>query len=132
MGTEVFLDDELLFSNLSCSEHNEDGYLVFPENYSGRSGKSPQIVRVSLPEDYSGKMLLITSYFSEDEELINPAFPLLETDETLYSAMVSSAFLPNIVITVCAIMVLKIYKSEKYNYPYLCDNHLHSRSGIYS
>lgn len=106
VGTEMFLDDELLFSNLSFSEHNEDGYLVLPENYSGQSGEFPQTVRVSLPEDYCGKTLSITSYFTENEEFINPAFPLLGTDETLYSPMVSSAFLPNIVITVCAIMAL--------------------------
>lgn len=106
VGTEIFLDDELLFSNLSFSDRNEDGYLVLPEDYSGRSGEPPQTVRASLPEDYCGKTLSIISYFSEDEEFINPAFPLLGTDETLYSAMVSYAFLPNIVITVCAIMAL--------------------------
>lgn len=106
VGTEVYLDDNLLFSNLSFSEHNEEGYLELPENYSGRSGEIPEMVYVSLPEDYNGKTLSITSYFSEDEEFISPAFPILETDETFYSAMVTSAFLPNVVITICAIMAL--------------------------
>lgn len=106
VGAEVFLDNKLLFSNIPFSEHNEDGYLELPKNYLGRRGEIPEVVYVSLPEDYSGKTLSITSYFSEDEEFISPAFPLLETDETFYSAMVTSAFLPNIVITVCAIMAL--------------------------
>lgn len=106
VGTEVFLDNKLLFSNIPFSEHNEDGYLEFPKNYLGRSGEIPETVYVSLPEDYSGKTLSITSYFSENEEFISPAFALLETDETFYSVMVTSAFLPDIVITVCAIMAL--------------------------
>lgn len=106
VGAEVFLDNKLLFSNIPFSEHNEDGYLELPENYVGRSGEIPETVYVSLPEDYSGKTLSITSYFSDDEEFMSPAFPLLETNETFYSAMVTSAFLPNIVITVCAIMAL--------------------------
>lgn len=108
VGTEVFLDNKLLFSNIPFSEHNEDGYLELSENYLGRSGEIPETVYVSLPEDYSGKTLSITSYFLEDEEFISPAFPLLETDETFYSAMVTSAFLPNVVITVCAIMALML------------------------
>lgn len=106
VGTEVFLDNELLFSNIPFSKHNEDGYLELPDDYSGRSGENSETVYVSLPEDYSGKTLSITSYFSENEEFISPVFPLLETDETFYSAMVTSAFLPDIVITVCAIMAL--------------------------
>lgn len=106
VGTEVFLDDELLFSNIPFSERNDDNYIELPEDYTGNSGKFAGTIYVSLPEDYSGKTLSITSYFSEEEEFISPAFPLLETNEAFYSAMVSSAFFSNVVITVCAIMAL--------------------------
>jgi hypothetical protein len=106
VGVEVFLDDSLLFSNISYSERNSDGYLELSENYYGQSGESSEIVYVSLPEDYTGKTLTITSYFSDEDEYISPVFPILNTDETFYSAMVSSAFLPNIIITLCGIMAL--------------------------
>lgn len=106
LGAEIFLDDELLFSNVPFSRHNEDGYLELSKDYSGNSGEISGTIYVSLPEDYSGKTLCVTSYFSEDEEFPAPAFPLLESDKTFYSPMVISSFLPNIVVTVCAIMAL--------------------------
>ena len=106
VGTEVLLDGELIFSNLTFSEHNDDGYIEIPEGCVGRDGLPSETIYVSLPENYNGKTLSITSYFSPDEEFIAPAFPILQTDETFYSGMVSSAFLPNIIISLCCIISL--------------------------
>lgn len=64
---EVFLDGELLYSDISGEERDEHGYLVIHQEQAEVQEDYYRDINVSLPYDYMGKTLHIISYYPKDD-----------------------------------------------------------------
>lgn len=108
-GTEVFLDDKLLYSDYQTDERDDEGYLILDSSQRD-SGQWDDIIGrqilFSLPNDYTGRQLTIITYFDEEAMSVSPAFPEISTDETQAAPIAVNSLYPVIGLTICAILTL--------------------------
>lgn len=107
-GTEVFLDDTLLYSDFPGAARGENGYLMLTDaDFADRllSGGIRE-VRFTLPADYTGRELSIVTYFPASSGFRSPAFPMLGNYKTAVSPLVVETVAPVAVLTVCALAAL--------------------------
>ena len=107
LGTEVFIDGELLFSNLSVGERDSNGYLILkPKNLEEENGG--YMVRVSLPSDYVERTLSIITYYTEDSAAAYPPTMFLRGEESDNAIATANTVVPVAVMTLCAIFTIVI------------------------
>ncbi len=115
--TEVFLDDDLLYTTVQNGERNREGFLLLNEKdfeYTQQLNNPLRIfhVRLPLPENYSGKKLKFITYYSEDDANRNPIYPYLGTDVSKYSDILASSVMPvvaMILCTVCTVLLMMVF-----------------------
>lgn len=111
-GVEVFLEEELLYSNFRGNEYDANGFLLSAREELTRIHKEREndlvsrSVRLSLPDDYLGKTLYITTYFPEDLKQLYPAYPFLGNDESHYSVPYVQETPEIVILTFYALFVL--------------------------
>ncbi len=111
LGTEVFIDGELLFSNLSAGERDSNGYLILTGDEKPKDPeeeKGGYMVRVSLPSDYVGRTLSIITYYTEDSTAAYPPTMLLRGEESDNAVATVNTVEPVAVMTLCAIFTIVI------------------------
>ena len=90
---EVFLEEELLYSTFRGNEYDANGFLLSAREELERIHTEREndllyrSVRLSLPDDYLGKTLYITTYFPENPEYLYPVYPFLGNDDSQFSVM---------------------------------------------
>lgn len=104
-GVEMFLDDHLLYSDFQTVERDAYGYLLM----EGIDIQNEwRCVAVSLPEDYSGKKLIIITYFPQDTEYRYALDPHLQSTDTVVSAAIAETVMPILWLVFCGCMVLGV------------------------
>lgn len=110
-GIEIFLDGERLYSDFYGLARDESGF-VSPtvadwERLSSGQTETITETRMTLPSDYSGKKLSVTTYFPAgmDEELY-PVYPSLGSPASSSAIYVVTSVKTNAVMTVYALMAL--------------------------
>lgn len=104
-GIEVFLDDELLYSDFQKQERNEDGFLLLDEKDTEGINKTGKTIAVSLPEDYTGRKLSLITYFGEEIDR-SPVFPIYGNLETDYATFLVESVTPFVGMTLCALLAV--------------------------
>lgn len=104
-GVEVFVDGNLLYSDFQSKERNGAGFLLLNTDDIDGIDES-KMVRISLPEDYTGKEISIITYFKEKSEGASPVYPMLVNDETDYASIVAESVFPAAVMTICAVLAV--------------------------
>lgn len=66
------------------------------------------IVRISLPENYTGKKVAIITYFAQGRGISSPVYPFFGNYETVYAPAVTSVVVPVAVIVLCALFIVLI------------------------
>lgn len=111
-AVEVFLDDELLYTDFQESERDPYGYLILDENVrqaiAARSGAYPlgKRARISLPDDYTGRKLKITTYFLVEMKEYPPCYPYLGCEVSRFAEQVAVAVMPVAMLVLCAVCVV--------------------------
>ena len=109
-GVEVSLDGELLHTDFPQLARDENGFVhpdqeLWDQLYRESSG-AWQRVRMSLPDDYLGRELTVTTYFPPDGGSTVPEYPFLGSeDSTMADAAVFSVRY-NVVMTIYAMLAL--------------------------
>lgn len=104
-GVEMFLDDHLLYSDFQTVERDAYGYLLM----EGIDIQNEwRCVAVSLPEDYSGKKLIIITYFPQDTEYRYALDPHLQSTDTVVSTAIAETVMPILWLVFCGCMVLGV------------------------
>ena len=96
-GIEVKLNDWLLYSDYNGACKDKNDFLILNE-VQKRQVWPIREIKISLPEDYVGQVLTVTTYFSEIEEYFTPAYPILENDLTYFSPYAVDSVLPAMAI----------------------------------
>ncbi len=113
-GVEIFLEDELLYTDFHGTERTGGGFLssvreelerIYRERETDFSGRN---VCMSLPADYVGKTLIITTYFSEQSEYFIPAYPILGNEDSKFSMILVEETPIMAMLTVYALFALFI------------------------
>lgn len=110
-GVEIFLDGELIHSDFYGLARDESGFVSPTEADWERlfSVRSETIIetRTTLPSDYPGKELSVTTYFPADmEEELYPEYPSLGSPFSPSAIYVVTSVKTNAVMTVYALMAL--------------------------
>lgn len=112
-GIEVKLDESVLYSDYNGANEDKNGFLILNEAQKKQVWPTREI-KISLPEDYLGQNLSVTTYFSESEMFFNPIFPSLENELTYFSPLVvqniplamTIVFLGIAAVTLCVIYIM--------------------------
>ena len=109
-GVEAFLDGELLHSDFQQTRRSGDGFLRLTQEDWDRLSQvrdeSAREVRVSLPADYVGKELTMTTYFPEEREAFRPEYPSLTNYDAYVASDVVFSVRYNVVMTIYALLAL--------------------------
>lgn len=108
-GVEVALDGDLLYSDFPALARDADGF-VHPDaaewaRIAREQGEYARSVRISLPADYAGRELTVTTYFSE-EAARTPEYPALGSEDSEHALYVVSSVRYNAIMTVYALLAL--------------------------
>ncbi len=105
-GSEVFLDEERIYSDFAGRERDEHGYLTDPEEVEHlRPWRS---AAVSLPEDYKGKTLTVLSYYPEGNGECYLPYLMLQNPTTVLAANAVGMVAPVLKLAGWAALVLGI------------------------
>lgn len=113
-GVEVFVGDLLIYSDFQGGERNQEGFLLLSQDDIEQMNESMERnilekkVRISLPEDYTGKELAVITYFAEGRENFSPVYPFFGNDETLYAGYVTESVRPTAILTICAFFAVLV------------------------
>ena len=122
-GVEVVLDGFLLYTDFPDLVRDGDGFVHPGEEQWARVGRQHQdwtvrSTRMSLPADYLGKELAVTTYFPEGE-VGTPEYPYLGNDDSgLIATSVVSTVRNNTAMTVYALLALlmaAVFLVDSYN-----------------
>lgn len=110
-GIEVFLDGEPLHSDFPGLVRDDSGFVApTAADWERLFRGQPDAVietRTSLPPDYTGKELSITTYSPECvNELLDPVYPYLGCEFSPYAPFVVASVRDNAIMTIYAIMTL--------------------------
>ena len=108
-GVEASLDGDVLHTDFPGLERDGDGF-VHPdagqwERIWREQGEYVRTVRVSLPEDYVGKELSVTTYFP-DGAAQTPEYPFLGSEDSVAALYVVSSVRYDAALTVYALLAL--------------------------
>lgn len=117
---EVKLDNELMYSEFDTSNRDENGFYILDEEQRGRVTTARRIC-LNMPEDYIGKTLTVTTYFSEGEMTFRAVYPSVENDATFFwkyniasiPVIMIMLFCGIAVIALCAVYVMGLYHGIK-------------------
>lgn len=112
-GVEVKLDGNILYSDYNGAAEDNNGFLILNEEQKKQIWPTREI-KISLPEDYVGQNLSVTTYFTESETFFNPVFPSIENELTYFSPIVVQniplamiiVFLGIAAVTLCVIYIM--------------------------
>lgn len=113
-GVEVFLGEELLHSDFLTDKRDENGFLTSaPEELmriqdERRNDMLGRSVCVSLPDNYIGRELCMTTYFPANTSSPFPAYPTLCNDDTRLSVALVTNVETIFILTVYALFTLII------------------------
>ena len=109
-GVEVFLDGEPLHSDFPQAKRGADGFVRLSEEDWSRvtrtQGTMWQMIRMSLPEDYQGRELSMTTYFPEDGAVSMPEYPFLGSEDSPVARDIVFSVRYDAAMTIYAIVAL--------------------------
>ena len=108
-GVEVTLDGVLLYTDFPELKRDADGFVHPDEEQWERvwrqQGETPRSTRMTLPADYLGQELAVTTYFREGYGQL-PEYPYLGTEDSEAALYVVISVRDNAVMTVYALLAL--------------------------
>lgn len=114
---DVTLEGEPLYSEFDTADRDENGFYILNEEQRSRATTARQIC-LNMPEEYIGKTLTVTTYFSEGETIFSPAYPSVENDAVFFWQY-SIASIPIIMIIlfcgIAAIVLCAVYAMSLYH-----------------
>lgn len=110
MGMEVELDGAVLYSDFPGAERDGDGFAKPTQADWARlargQGEVWRRVRMTLPADYAGKALRMTTYFPPGTPASAPEYPFLGSEDSNIAGLMVAQTLPMVSLVVYAILAL--------------------------
>ncbi|MEG2001211.1 MAG: GHKL domain-containing protein [Evtepia sp.] len=104
---EVFLDQQLLYTDFAYAERGENGYLLVDDADFRPLSDEAREITLTLPERYTGSELSIITYFPGGHDIAHiPTFPLLSNGERQASGYVIGMLMPMTVIIISTILLV--------------------------
>ena len=109
-GVEVTLDGAVLYTDFAGAGHDADGFArpaaADWARINARAEGMWRRVRMTLPADYVGQTLCVTTYFSPGEPVGAPEYPTLGSEDSLMALMLTEQTLPTVSAVFYALLAL--------------------------
>lgn len=105
-GVEIFLEDELIYTDFAGAERMQSGYLALSGEERAKYAEEFRQVSILMPWNYTGKQLSIISYFPENAEMMWPTYPHLTSMEAEMANVATAVVFPMAAIAISAVILV--------------------------